>query len=161
VTQKHAYLPLDHGTLPLWWRCQAAKATPAQPTGRALSVRIESGTFRSVKVGHYNRCLQSRQYLYARRENLLRRGPLDRRARVRYDAELVQIVRSLRRRRWHPGRRRWIVARSELEPLVSELFRVGAVVDLGPAFRPSTQLQRLMATLRPARAEQLAAVEAR
>jgi hypothetical protein len=34
-----------------------------------------------------------------------------------YDAELLQIVRSLRRRRWHPGRRRWIAARSELEPL--------------------------------------------
>jgi integrase/recombinase XerD len=76
-----------------------------------------------------------------------------------YDAELVQIVRSLRQRRWHPGRRRWIVARSELERLVSELTRVGAAVDLGPAFRHSPQLQRLMATLPAGRAEQLAAVE--
>jgi integrase/recombinase XerD len=76
-----------------------------------------------------------------------------------YDAELVQIVRSLRQRRWHPGRRRWIVPRSELGRLVSELSHVGAAADLGPAFRPSTQLQRLMATLPAERAEQLAAVE--
>jgi hypothetical protein len=50
-----------------------------------------------------------------------------------YDAELVQIVRSLRQRRWHSGSRRWIVARWELERLVAELTRVGATVDLGPA----------------------------
>jgi hypothetical protein len=50
-----------------------------------------------------------------------------------YDAELVQVVRSLRQRRWHSGSRRWIVAGWELERLVAELTRVGATVDLGPA----------------------------
>jgi integrase/recombinase XerD len=76
-----------------------------------------------------------------------------------YDAELVAVVRALRQRRWHAGRRRWIVARSELEKLVIELERRGARVDLGPAMRPSPQLRRLLTTLPPERAEQLAAVE--
>jgi integrase/recombinase XerD len=76
-----------------------------------------------------------------------------------YDAEIVGVVRSLRQRRWQPGRRRWIVARSELERLVAELTRIGVTADLGPAFRTSTQLQRVMAALPAERAEQLAAME--
>jgi integrase/recombinase XerD len=76
-----------------------------------------------------------------------------------YDAEIVQVVRSLRQRRWAPGRRRWIVARSELERLVAELTRIDVTADLGAAFRTSTQLQRVMATLPAGRAEQLAAME--
>jgi hypothetical protein len=76
-----------------------------------------------------------------------------------YDAELVQIVRSLRQRRWHPARQRWIVARAELERLVAELTRVGAAADLGSAFRHSPHLQRPMATLPAERAEQPVAVE--
>lgn len=75
-----------------------------------------------------------------------------------YDGELVEVVRALRTRRWLKQRRRWRVARSELERLVVELERRGACVDLGPAFRPSAQLQRFMTTLSAERAEQLAAV---
>jgi hypothetical protein len=76
-----------------------------------------------------------------------------------YDAEIVQVVRSLRQRRWQPGRRRWTVARSELERLVAELTRIGVTADLGSALKLSTQLQRIMAALPARRAEQLAAVE--
>lgn len=39
----------------------------------------------------------------------------------RYDPEVVAVIRSLRQRRWHAERRRWTVARSEIDGLCREL----------------------------------------
>lgn len=52
----------------------------------------------------------------------------------RYDPEIVAVIRSLRQRRWHPERRRWTVARSEIDGLCRELERRGVHVTVqGPA----------------------------
>jgi hypothetical protein len=42
-----------------------------------------------------------------------------------YDPELTAMVRALRQRRWHPARKRWLVARAKLDAFLAELPRVG------------------------------------
>lgn len=62
----------------------------------------------------------------------------------RYDPEVVAVIRSLRERRWHPERRRWTIARSEIDRLCSELARRGVHVTVEdhspPTLDASTQI---------------------
>jgi hypothetical protein len=48
----------------------------------------------------------------------------------RYDEEIVAVIRALRQRRWHPARRLWTVARSEIDGLCRELERHGVRVTV-------------------------------
>jgi integrase/recombinase XerD len=47
-----------------------------------------------------------------------------------YDDEVIAVVRALRQRRWNRDRRRWVIARSEIDPLQCELERRGVLLDL-------------------------------
>ena len=56
----------------------------------------------------------------------------------RYDPEIVAVIRTLRERRWRAGRRRWTVARSEIDGLCRELERRGVPVTIHGAAATST-----------------------
>lgn len=48
----------------------------------------------------------------------------------RYDPEIVSVVKALRRRRWHADRRRWTVARDEIDVLCAGLARIGVRAEV-------------------------------
>lgn len=56
----------------------------------------------------------------------------------RYDPEIVAVIRALRERRWHPERRRWTVARNEIDNLCRELARRGVHATVHGAAAGST-----------------------
>jgi integrase/recombinase XerD len=50
-----------------------------------------------------------------------------------FDPEIRELVRSVRSRRWHSKRRRWIIDRREIDGLTAELRRRGIAVSVVPA----------------------------
>ena len=77
----------------------------------------------------------------------------------RYDPEIVAIIRALRDRRWHPERRRWTVARSEIDGLCRELERRGVHVTVLGAATPRSDRRNRRVALTTERDAQLAAAE--
>lgn len=75
----------------------------------------------------------------------------------RYDAGVVAAIRRLRRRRWDPRRRRWIVARDELDGLRAQLERLGVPIDAAALGAPPPR--RAVPDLPEVRERQLAAME--
>lgn len=78
----------------------------------------------------------------------------------RYDEEIVAVIRALRERRWHPERRCWTIARSEIDGLCRELERRGVLVTVqgdGSKRQPGRRSRRVVLT--PERESQLAAAE--
>lgn len=62
----------------------------------------------------------------------------------RYDPEIVDAIRGVRQRRWHAQRRRWTIARAEVDSLCAGLERIGVRVQV---------TQPMRARKRPARVE--------
>ncbi|HUF49576.1 MAG TPA: tyrosine-type recombinase/integrase [Longimicrobiales bacterium] len=77
----------------------------------------------------------------------------------RYDAELVEIVRGLRTRRWHAASRRWIIAHTDVGKLVAELERRDVRVRMAPGLRAVRNAATQPDALPDERASQLAEVE--
>jgi integrase/recombinase XerD len=77
-----------------------------------------------------------------------------------YDPQIIDVVRGLRQRRWDARRRRWIVATAELDHLHREVQRLGIEVDASAlVVPPALRSRRVLPSLAPDRAAQLAATE--